>query len=158
MCNKVKKRQGYTQVSAKHQVTIPAEALSKARLRPGDWLRVVAVAPGRVTLVREDDPIQRYAGALTGLYPTGYLDEPARRVGLIVVNARVLIAVPDADDVHYVGAKDRLSQLLGEGASAAPSGDLAPADQLRHSYLQPANGMKDPEVGCAGASAIAIPG
>jgi len=65
-------------VSAKHQVTIPLDALARAGLRAGDRLRAEVRGPGEVVLVREDDPIERYAGSLTGVYPDGYLDELRR--------------------------------------------------------------------------------
>ncbi|OGN81720.1 MAG: hypothetical protein A2X23_02505 [Chloroflexi bacterium GWC2_73_18] len=65
-------------MSAKHQVTIPLDALARAGLRAGDRLRAEVRGPGEVVLVREDDPIERYAGSLTGVYPDGYLDELRR--------------------------------------------------------------------------------
>lgn len=75
---KIVRRRGYTRVSAKHQVTIPMDALAQAGLRVGDRLRAEVRGPGEVALVREDDPLARFAGALTGVYPTGYLDELRR--------------------------------------------------------------------------------
>ena len=71
---KKKRRRGYTRVSPKHQVTLPTEAMAEAGLRVGDTLRVTVGEPGRVTLVRESDPIDEYAGRLTGVYEPGYLD------------------------------------------------------------------------------------
>jgi bifunctional DNA-binding transcriptional regulator/antitoxin component of YhaV-PrlF toxin-antitoxin module len=75
---KPKRRRGYTRVSAKHQVTIPIDALALAGLRAGDRLRVEVRGPGEVVLVREDDPLTRFAGALTDVYPAGELDELRR--------------------------------------------------------------------------------
>jgi bifunctional DNA-binding transcriptional regulator/antitoxin component of YhaV-PrlF toxin-antitoxin module len=49
------------------------DALRKAGLRAGDELRVEAAGAGRIILVRAEDPIKRYAGALSGVYPRGYL-------------------------------------------------------------------------------------
>lgn len=72
------RRRGTTRVSIKHQVTIPIEALTRAGLHAGDRLRAEAHGPGEVLLVREEDPIDRYAGSLTGVYPDGYLDELRR--------------------------------------------------------------------------------
>ena len=69
------RRRGYTRVSAKHQVTIPLEALTKAGLQVGDRLKVEARGRGEIVFVRERDPVERFAGALTGVYPRGYLDE-----------------------------------------------------------------------------------
>lgn len=72
---RVKRQRGYTRVSSKHQVTLPAEAMVRAGLRAGDRLRVTTHRAGEVRLVREADPIDEHAGALTGVYPAGYLDE-----------------------------------------------------------------------------------
>ena len=62
-------------MSAKHQVTIPIDALAQAGLRVGDRLRAEVRGPGEVVLVREIDPLTRFAGALTDVYPPGELDE-----------------------------------------------------------------------------------
>jgi bifunctional DNA-binding transcriptional regulator/antitoxin component of YhaV-PrlF toxin-antitoxin module len=65
-------------VSAKHQVTIPIDALAQAGLRTGDRLRAEVRGPGEIVLVREIDPLMRFAGALTDVYPIGELDELRR--------------------------------------------------------------------------------
>ena len=62
-------------ISAKHQITIPIAAVTAAGLRTGDRLRAEAKGRGQVLLVREDDPVARHAGALTGVYRHGELDE-----------------------------------------------------------------------------------
>jgi len=67
-----------TTVSPKHQVTIPRDALRAAGLKTGDRLRAEPKGAGRVLLIREDDPVARYAGALTGLYGPDYLDQLRR--------------------------------------------------------------------------------
>ena len=72
---KPSRRRGYTRVSPKHQVTLPTQAMTEAGLRVGDRLRVTAAEPGRVVLVREVDPIDEYAGRLTGTYEPGDLDK-----------------------------------------------------------------------------------
>ena len=72
---KVRRRRGFTRVSPKHQVTIPVEALVIAGVQVGDPLRVEARANGEIVLTRAQDPLERYAGSLTGLYP---LDELAQ--------------------------------------------------------------------------------
>jgi bifunctional DNA-binding transcriptional regulator/antitoxin component of YhaV-PrlF toxin-antitoxin module len=64
-----------SRISSKNQLTIPVEALGGAGLRAGDRLRVEVRGPGELLLVREADPIEGYAGSLTGLYGPGYLDE-----------------------------------------------------------------------------------
>jgi bifunctional DNA-binding transcriptional regulator/antitoxin component of YhaV-PrlF toxin-antitoxin module len=66
---------GATTVSSKHQVTIPKQAMTAAGLRAGDRLRAVPRGRGRVLLVREEDPLERHAGKLTGVYRSGELDE-----------------------------------------------------------------------------------
>lgn len=75
---KVGRKRGYTRVSAKHQVTIPVDALARAGLQAGDRLRAEVRIPGEVVLVREVDPVTRFAGALTGVYPTGEREELRR--------------------------------------------------------------------------------
>jgi bifunctional DNA-binding transcriptional regulator/antitoxin component of YhaV-PrlF toxin-antitoxin module len=75
---KTRRRRGRTRISAKNQVTLPVEALAGAGLKVGDQLRADVSGPGQITLVREDDPIERFAGALTGSFPGGYLDDLRR--------------------------------------------------------------------------------
>lgn len=62
-------------ISAKHQITIPIGAMTAAGLQTGDRVRAEAAGRGRVLLVREEDPVQRHAGALTGVYRRGELDK-----------------------------------------------------------------------------------
>jgi bifunctional DNA-binding transcriptional regulator/antitoxin component of YhaV-PrlF toxin-antitoxin module len=50
-------------------------AMADAGLRQGDRLRVETRGRGRVLLVRVEDPVERHAGALTGVYRPGELDE-----------------------------------------------------------------------------------
>ena len=76
MTTRVKhRRRGYTRVSAKNQVTLPVEALQGAGIRSGDTLRAEVRGPGEVLLIRDFDPIERFAGALTGDYALGELAE-----------------------------------------------------------------------------------
>lgn len=76
-----KRRRGYTRISPKHQVTIPAHVLTEAGLVIGDELRVerdgnrVILVPERSRLERRLAAIEETAGSLTGVYPPGYLDE-----------------------------------------------------------------------------------
>lgn len=75
MTRKVKhRRRGYTRVSAKHQVTLPVAALRDAGIQTGDMLRAEVRGPGEVVLIRDEDPLDRFAGALTGAYDPGELD------------------------------------------------------------------------------------
>jgi AbrB family looped-hinge helix DNA binding protein len=67
------RRRGHTRISEKNQATIPVDALERAGLKPGDELRIEAVGPGRIVLVRATDAIARHAGRLTGVFPPGYL-------------------------------------------------------------------------------------
>ena len=62
-------------ISTKHQITIPARAMAAAGLRTGDRVRAEARGRGRVLLVREEDPVRRHAGALSGVYRGTDLDE-----------------------------------------------------------------------------------
>jgi bifunctional DNA-binding transcriptional regulator/antitoxin component of YhaV-PrlF toxin-antitoxin module len=75
---KEQRRRGYTRVSAKHQVTLPVDALHGAGLRTGDRLRAEVRGPGEVLLVRDEDPVAQFGGSLTGVYPAGDLDELRR--------------------------------------------------------------------------------
>lgn len=75
---KHKRRRGRTRISRKHQVTLPVDALTAAGLKIGDRLRADVSGPGQITLVREEDPLERFAGTLTGIYPDGYLDDLRR--------------------------------------------------------------------------------
>lgn len=69
------RRRGYTRVSAKHQVTLPVATLRDAGIRTGDTLRAEVRGPGEVVLIRDEDPLDRFAGSLTGAYGPGELDE-----------------------------------------------------------------------------------
>jgi bifunctional DNA-binding transcriptional regulator/antitoxin component of YhaV-PrlF toxin-antitoxin module len=72
---KVRRQRGVTRISSQNQVTLPTDALARAGLAAGDRLRAHVQAPGQILLVREQDPIERFIGALAGVYPPGYLDE-----------------------------------------------------------------------------------
>jgi bifunctional DNA-binding transcriptional regulator/antitoxin component of YhaV-PrlF toxin-antitoxin module len=66
-------------ISRKNQVTVPVAVLRAAGLEPGDDVRIQAVGPGRLELVRADDLVARYAGVFDStVYPEGYLDELRR--------------------------------------------------------------------------------
>lgn len=64
-----------TTISAKHQVTIPADAFADAGFRVGDRLVVRAADSGAVTLERTSDPLDTYAGALTGTFDDAGVDD-----------------------------------------------------------------------------------
>jgi AbrB family looped-hinge helix DNA binding protein len=67
-------KNGRTTISSKHQITIPVEALRRARLAPGDRLDVEVAEDGSVVLRRATNPFDEFAGALSGVYPDGYLE------------------------------------------------------------------------------------
>jgi bifunctional DNA-binding transcriptional regulator/antitoxin component of YhaV-PrlF toxin-antitoxin module len=69
-----KRRKGFTRISAKHQATIPVQALREAGLKPGDELRVVAAGRGRLVLERDVNVVERHVGALRGVYAPGELE------------------------------------------------------------------------------------
>lgn len=76
MATEVKKRtRRLTRLSSKNQVTIPVAVLAETGVKSGERLRVVAAGPGRITLERVDNPVDRFAGALSGLFPPGFLEE-----------------------------------------------------------------------------------
>ncbi|MBA3795871.1 MAG: AbrB/MazE/SpoVT family DNA-binding domain-containing protein [Candidatus Limnocylindrales bacterium] len=76
---RVKRKRGYTRLSAKRQVTIPAHVVAEARLAPGDVLRVerqgnsIVLVPQDGLAERRRRAIARGAGSATGAYPAGYL-------------------------------------------------------------------------------------
>lgn len=72
------RRRGYTRLSAKHQVTLPVDALREAGIQTGDRLRAEVRGPGEVLLVVDADPVERFKGSLNGVYPAGGLDELRR--------------------------------------------------------------------------------
>jgi bifunctional DNA-binding transcriptional regulator/antitoxin component of YhaV-PrlF toxin-antitoxin module len=66
-------------ISRKNQVTLPVDALRAAGLEPGDDVRVEALGPGRLELVRVEDLVEEFAGVFDAtVYPSGYLDELRR--------------------------------------------------------------------------------
>lgn len=75
------RRRGYTRLSPKHQVTIPAETVEQAGLVPGDELRVEIDHAGRIVLSRPQDVDRRVPALaeLEGRFPPGEpgeLDRP----------------------------------------------------------------------------------
>lgn len=73
---KVRNRhRGFTRITAKHQATIPVDALREAGLKIGDEVRVVAAGRGRVLLELDENIVDRHAGRLPAVYAPGELDE-----------------------------------------------------------------------------------
>lgn len=68
------RRRGTSRISAKHQVTIPVDALREAGLEVGERLVARAEGPGRVVLQRETDVVDEIAGSLRGVFRRDELD------------------------------------------------------------------------------------
>ena len=62
-------------MSRKNQVTLPVDALAIAGVGPGDSLMVEAKTSGEIILRREEDPLERYFGSMTGMFPPDYLHD-----------------------------------------------------------------------------------
>ena len=76
MAKEVKNRtRAATRVSAKHQVTIPVSAFDGAGLSVGDRLVARSVGAGKVLLERVESPLDALAGALTGVWDEGELEQ-----------------------------------------------------------------------------------
>jgi bifunctional DNA-binding transcriptional regulator/antitoxin component of YhaV-PrlF toxin-antitoxin module len=80
MVKRLKRRSGYTRLSANNQVTLPAALVATLGLEPGAEFRVEA-RDHEIVLVPEEDLSARrlrvlaeLAGSLTGTYEPGYLD------------------------------------------------------------------------------------
>jgi hypothetical protein len=50
------------------------EAMRRAGLFEGDRLEISDARPGMVVLIRADNPVERFAGRLTGVYPANTID------------------------------------------------------------------------------------
>ena len=68
------RRRGVTTISAKHQITVPVDALRAAGLAAGERLVARADGPGRIVLEREQDTLAEFVGALPGVWTDGDLD------------------------------------------------------------------------------------
>jgi AbrB family looped-hinge helix DNA binding protein len=61
-------------ISAKNQVTIPVAVLKEAGLHAGDQVIVEALEDGELRVRRGAITFESAFGALTGTYPSGYLE------------------------------------------------------------------------------------
>lgn len=61
-------------ISSKNQVTLPVDALEEAGLRSGDDVLVEVLDEGELRIRRDQGGFERAFGALTGIYPAGYLE------------------------------------------------------------------------------------
>ena len=74
------RRRGYTRLSPKNQVTIPADTVEQVGLVPGDELRVESDRAGRIVMSRPQDVDRRLRalaeleGRFTGVWEPGDLD------------------------------------------------------------------------------------
>ena len=64
-----------TKVSSKNQITLPVAALTAAKVKAGDVLRVEVVAEGVFRLVRQEDPVLALIGSAPGLSAATDLEE-----------------------------------------------------------------------------------
>jgi bifunctional DNA-binding transcriptional regulator/antitoxin component of YhaV-PrlF toxin-antitoxin module len=80
----VKRKQGFTHLSSKRQITLPISVVERAGLKIGEELAVEADDDGRVIVSRLAEEtvgdrrrraLHRAAGALPDVWPTGALDE-----------------------------------------------------------------------------------
>jgi bifunctional DNA-binding transcriptional regulator/antitoxin component of YhaV-PrlF toxin-antitoxin module len=62
-------------ISAQHQVTLPAESLEGAGLRPGDEVAIEADGAGRIVVRRAAPDLEAALGVFDGLYPSDYLEK-----------------------------------------------------------------------------------
>jgi bifunctional DNA-binding transcriptional regulator/antitoxin component of YhaV-PrlF toxin-antitoxin module len=62
-------------ISTKHQVTVPVTTLEEAGLRAGDQVVIEALGEGEVRIRRGALTFESAFGALTGAYPSGYLEQ-----------------------------------------------------------------------------------
>jgi len=63
-----------SRISSKNQVTIPVAALEEAGLHAGDNVVVEVREEGELRIRRGPSGFESAFGALTGVYPPGYLD------------------------------------------------------------------------------------
>jgi bifunctional DNA-binding transcriptional regulator/antitoxin component of YhaV-PrlF toxin-antitoxin module len=74
------RRRGYTRLSPKHQVTIPADTVEQVGLIPGDELRVEIDRAGRIVMSRPQDvdrhlrALSQLEGRFTGVWEPGEID------------------------------------------------------------------------------------
>ena len=74
------RRRGYTRLSPKHQVTIPAATVEQVGLVAGDELQVEVDRAGRIVMSRPQDADRRLReldaleGRFTGVWEPGELD------------------------------------------------------------------------------------
>jgi AbrB family looped-hinge helix DNA binding protein len=61
-------------ISTKNQITIPVKALEEVGLHAGEQVTIEPAGDGELRIRRTTATFENAFGALTGAYPTGYLD------------------------------------------------------------------------------------
>jgi AbrB family looped-hinge helix DNA binding protein len=64
---------GMARISTKNQITIPVAALEEVGLRAGEQVTIEPSGDGELRIRRSTGSFQEAFGALTGIYPSGYL-------------------------------------------------------------------------------------
>lgn len=62
-------------ISTKNQVTLPVDVLERAGLKAGDDVRIAADGAEHIVITRVPGDPRAAVGALSGVYPKGYLDD-----------------------------------------------------------------------------------
>jgi bifunctional DNA-binding transcriptional regulator/antitoxin component of YhaV-PrlF toxin-antitoxin module len=62
-------------ISGKNQITLPVSAMTEAGLRPGDGVVIEPVGDGELRVRRAALTFDSAFGALTDVYPSGYLEQ-----------------------------------------------------------------------------------
>jgi len=62
-------------ISAKNQITIPVAALEEVGLRAGERVTIEPAGDGELRVRRTSTTFEDAFGALTGTYPSGYLEQ-----------------------------------------------------------------------------------
>ena len=105
---KHRRRRGHTRVSAKNQATIPVAALRRAGLRPGSTARRWRLpGAGRIVLSRVEETLATLRRPPDRDLSEGGPEEATARVAIVVLDASVVIALLDAQDVASRGGRDR---------------------------------------------------
>ena len=62
-------------ISTKNQITIPVAALDEVGLRAGERVTIEPAGDGELRIRRTSTTFEDAFGALTGTYPSGYLEQ-----------------------------------------------------------------------------------
>jgi antitoxin component of MazEF toxin-antitoxin module len=62
-------------ISTKNQITIPVAALQEVGLHAGELVTIEPAGDGELRIRRATTTFDDAFGALTGMYPAGYLDQ-----------------------------------------------------------------------------------